>query len=1517
MTQAGGPAAINGFLYQILHHIEWVADVRLEGADQEVGNALLVLEPRNGGDARMEAPDQYLVEQYKTRANGTWSLTDVENILRDLRKAVPSSLPANAHYRFVTDGRAGRLEEFKVFLDALKSVEGPDHLNNDEKRKFKSGLTVTDRKFFDHMVKKTLSGDPQQHAKERAVVFHLLSHFEMEFCVTGSGLIEKIERDLRPYVANLGDESGVRRHLVGLLMDRLSKGEIQLNSADLGGLLRKAGLNPERLRKLKMLSEKMAKLSRDRLGRIGYQHEKDVREVPCWPEEKPVLLITGESGAGKTWQLGKYLEECVETRRIATLVLGAKTTEDILTRAARDIWQSGLGETSDKSLRAVSNFLREIAPNTSIPLLTVAVDDIQDVDVARDLIQRDWMDWGMRLILTVPHTVARALEQTDDANIQMHTIGDFSVNELDALLKQYGQQWADLPSDLKNLLCKPILAGIFLELSYTSFQDAPCSEYEIFEKYWQKMVAKCQPGDEGIVTDLAARTHEGKSYPLLRRKWDRIGLIDESLARLQAAGWLRSPEQGEVEFVHDRLLNWAVAKSLARKFQRGELSIDELCDTLVAKSHEHEERLFQRLSYVPMDTFWLLAAEDTHSKALGKLVAKMDNDISEGYIHLLPTLGQRSVSILLELLNRITSDSNCDYKVSLIGKAFVNLARQEKIELKEVTALLNKPHRPQQSVAIAVLEAAPDPRHLDRLWELHQQCADARDNNTDGYNIADYDASFVALQAGIELDPDWLRNRILAADKNSERIVELGYLLNGIEHPDALAIWQGTSDVLMSKLLPNKPRSLINCIAHFRDHEKIDFVIEHLSCSEDFASWAAFRALTILAPQEAIDRLIEVEESDRYLTRNEWLPHLLRVHPEQTRQRILELAQSDSRGYWLITSIFWERPNELNEALLRFVLRTLEIHLRDLKEAFVEESSILHHPLDFLGRISCPKLLKILQTKAGGELERLIVEVAFSRLHTNSSMFDHILENARRILILIEGQGITTLINRELASEHFWVRHGGLKWAFVRPDDITIEQLAAIARRPIPRDANGKLESEPFRDFYQSLTALAASGTDSVLVEMLTQTDVVDISINLADHLDNLRAHCGPMPKALTNSALQMLQDAALPEDLQKSSLMIAWLSGDADFIPTVRTVLKRADPESQIANYACIALQRLGDQSDDFARLTKRLAQTNMNAYQGLRALSGLGHKGLEPLQNWVQSPGTAEWAKYIDDVIRNLYHYPETREFAVDAAVRRCRRLYRGFMNDPLYDIAAESDNLDLRKQILDVAFAERAYVAMEPLRAIQGLAKFDVARAIEAIERGLQFHPNIERDLCLLLVRIAPETAAKKLLDAIIAIERKSLIPAVGRALRRLDSTTVAPSVVEQMSIPLSSRRESVAELAGWLPITEVTKELCHLAEHDRSINVRRVALDALERQRREKMVYALLADFPHAKPAHQWALLVAILEVADPYLLDDREDPLWLRQIFKEGVPDAFVYHAEAVLEKRKQEESRANRSRNFR
>ena len=100
MTQAGGPAAINGFLYQILHHLSWISEVRLSGTLQRkvIKEALLVLEPRAGGDARVEAEGVFLVEQYKSRYGRTWSIAGLESVLIDLRKAVPA-MDSGAHHQ--------------------------------------------------------------------------------------------------------------------------------------------------------------------------------------------------------------------------------------------------------------------------------------------------------------------------------------------------------------------------------------------------------------------------------------------------------------------------------------------------------------------------------------------------------------------------------------------------------------------------------------------------------------------------------------------------------------------------------------------------------------------------------------------------------------------------------------------------------------------------------------------------------------------------------------------------------------------------------------------------------------------------------------------------------------------------------------------------------------------------------------------------------------------------------------------------------------------------------------------------------------------------------------------------------------------------------------------------------------------------------------------------------------------------------------------------------------------------
>ena len=117
--------------------------------------------------------------------------------------------------------------------------------------------------------------------------------------------------------------------------------------------------------------------------------------------------------------------------------------------------------------------------------------------------------------------------------------------------------------------------------------------------------------------------------------------------------------------------------------------------------------------------------------------------------------------------------------------------------------------------------------------------------------------------------------------------------------------------------------------------------------------------------------------------------------------------------------------------------------------------------------------------------------------------------------------------------------------------------------------------------------------------------------------------------------------------------------------------------------------------------------------------------------------------------------------------------------------------------------------------------------------------------------------------------------------------------------------ASERKAAAELAGWLPIPEMTKALGHLADLDTAMEVRHAALAALDLHRREANVRALLAAFPSVVPARRWSLLVAILDVADPYLLTDREDRLWLGRILSDDVPAAFEHYANSVLNQRKQ------------
>ena len=921
MTKSGGSAAMNGFLYQILQHLDWLTEISMSGTldGDRFKQGLLILEPRAGGDAQASTSDLLLVEQYKTLTKGTWSLTSLMDVLRDLRKAVPNSQPECARYRFVTNGRPGKLVEFKGFLRRLNGIEDPDDLDNEKRHSFTNTICLGDRDFLDYIAMKTGSDDRGgKQTEERELVLHLLRRFQMEFGVGSGELVGAVEARLRPYVRHLGDEASVRERLVGVLMERLGSGEIRLDQNGLDVIFREVDLMPGRVRKARSLARILQTGMDRRSGYLKYRHEHDVRDPPHWPEARSVLLIAGESGAGKSWQLARLMEEsAAKSEPVVFVGADGATAEAILKRAASDIWQDALRNTTEMSLPAISNFFREKTFQLHPPFYTVAIDDVQRIEVARSLVRQDWTGLGARLVMTVPLRLVRALESEDYEEIQFQRVGEFSINELDTLLKMHGHRWADLPTDLKRLLRKPVLAGLYLGLDISSYQDAPQSEYEIFQAFWDRIAEKCEAGDAGIVVALADRATQGLPYPLPRQEWREVGLDERSLAALELAGWLSCLEHGEVAFAHDRLLNWAVAQNLSRRFMRRTLSVDELYGHLTGEADQANPDFLRRLGYVAMDTLWLLSAYETNQDALGKLVERMEDHRELGgdarylYTRLLPTLGQRAVPILLHRLGAISANSRGDYRVRLIGDVMAALSHRESVDIQShVDSLLQSPSWELQSVAIRVLTADPDPRHLDRLWEIYRQQLEDQDHGADGPASGRHE-TFLALRLGVRLEPAWLQDRILRAEPDRERVSDLGFLLNALDDPIAEDIWLDVRDALMENVPADKPRCLLYCIGRFRDQEHKGFVIEHLTFSEDMASAAALAALAILDPQMAIERIVNINEDQKRFW-NEWLPLLLRADSIQTHTRIRELAISDSRGQQLLEDFFERRPTDLD-----------------------------------------------------------------------------------------------------------------------------------------------------------------------------------------------------------------------------------------------------------------------------------------------------------------------------------------------------------------------------------------------------------------------------------------------------------------------------------------------------------------------------------------------------------------------------------------------------------------------------
>lgn len=410
----GGPAAINGIAYQMLWSLLRAVRAHIAGRSfdsaGELEHVTLILEPiGGGGDLVVQQGARRIVEQLRTRADrGTWSLREIlEDVLPDLYLGCDSDFP-DSEFRFVTDGRMGNWKDAFAFFRSLRASPLPEgnvlaSLNNDSILRFAgpgtqhagtAGFwdrdTYTERTLFERVVaeirKRKAISSPENEETTRRNAWQLLGHFEFVGGQTKQNVIREIDAHLLAVVDQNDDLQHVRDALAFQLQQLATVGGEQIETS--------AFFVDQQLRAVPLTDWATLKArGRQRLLRFlslrNYDHDLDVRHDAsdalqrAWPPTTPLLVITGESGQGKSWHaygiavaslVGIPLTVVVEAET------GASATMDV---AARVVWQEIAGHDAAIPLSQIAQRVRTVLRSDISPWMTLIVDGIQSALDAR------------------------------------------------------------------------------------------------------------------------------------------------------------------------------------------------------------------------------------------------------------------------------------------------------------------------------------------------------------------------------------------------------------------------------------------------------------------------------------------------------------------------------------------------------------------------------------------------------------------------------------------------------------------------------------------------------------------------------------------------------------------------------------------------------------------------------------------------------------------------------------------------------------------------------------------------------------------------------------------------------------------------------------------------------------------------------------------------------------------------------------------------------------------------------
>jgi hypothetical protein len=1522
---AGGSATINGVLYQLLWSLLRAARLSVTTCDRDEENdrlrsAILVLEPLGGGgDLQEIGTASRIVEQVKARSGGsTWSLSEVvEEVLPDLYCAVgPDELAST--YRFVTEGRIGRWEEVYSFFKGLSNQECPatdvlSVLDDKNELSFAGGTTNlpggrrTQRRVFEWIVE-SLRKRPSVQVREpeettRRNLWHLLARFEIVPGQTADTLQQEVDSLLLALVDDRDRLAETRNALLTDLAWRARLGGAEIEPK---AFLRDHGLNATPLTNWLALRRAARRNLDSRLAGYRYNPRLDVREqhiseiASSWTPDRPVLVLSGESGQGKTWLLCGLARILAADEGLVLLIRSKGDAERDLDRAADLLWQDIAGHDGHLPLSRIAARRRELIPRQAGLWLTLLIDDVRDAATALELAQHDWDGWGARLVMVCSPRVAVTVKHAAADRCRVAEVSDFSVSELyDYLDRRLGAGWDTIPSNVRATLRRPLLAHFYGELARGGVWQ-PANEFELFEAYWGRLSDGAQadyPHDAGRLRTLALDVLDGGNYPWTTEQLDKAGLDNAAIGRLRRVGWLWPQSRERFAIWHDRLLSWAIAKGLATASDKVDEPGSGLRVRLEGLVRSGFSRAGRALDDLPVDLLWLLGdptagRTELVPRVLGWLEQMAWNLRQELYFRRLPALGARIIPGLFERLGPAVDQENSELAHQIIGA----LTGFDDADISDRARILLSSSSPRlRRAAIQILRRRPSATALDRLWELHREMevepVPYLRENEDKLDL--YEESFRALRACVRLEPAWLERAIAQADGETDPVHDLAYLLANLNGQAAL--WRRCKSLLKRKVSPLHPRCLAVNIDRHADAEEVDWLRTQVENEEDFVGPAALRALARLDPDAALVELDRLPLRELYLSREWCFAELLARRPDATRASIREMMKRHPEPI-KIAQAFQGSEDSLDPPLMELLLDDLN---RILSRELAELSEPGHCPfylhLQLLTQVRRSDLIEVICRRAGSPLDHLLTAWLVRERPRPNIWARPVTAIALELLNRMSGEGLAEVVNCYLDADNPFGRMDGLKLAAKRPNSGTVDRLVHLMR------SDQLWHGLPTEQGYAT-RALALLGRWREVIESVVLWGLRTLHVLTEYPL---------IETPLDDKAMAPAFEAIARGDQPPPGAILALGVGRrSDQLGRLRAVLADAPLDSDLALAGIIALKLLRDGSDEtMAVLTDQLRGPRNRTAAKNALLAAGSDTALDAVVAHARSnfrPLTA----------LALLQHPRTSSAMTELIRDHLSRLDDGQRIRLLEDIlpfATDGDSLGpflegraFHDVIREIAFSE--YGGRRVI--IQALSVFDPGLAFIAARKAFRNQESLNREeFPYLMARSDPEATVLALLSCAQSERQTSVLWAMGRAVGLVGRT--GPVEVWLRSSDPDQRRAACL-MSGWLPQTPGLLEALQSCLGDVDMRVVRAAAGALQRSRAARDADALVQELGDAVDiTSKWDLIDRMLSFCD---VGDEfgPPPDWAVAACKHIPYLLNVYLNESLKDRRKDQNNEARR-----